>query len=389
MTATSVSKNGYPAREVPPDDPLPVGWEMPLIHRIFRHGFAELSRLVGDVPPEATGRARAVADHLAFTLDGLHAHHSTEDELLWPLLHMRAPAAAATMARLEGQHAALAAGMDEVRRAAEAWARQPSAPASVKVGASVRALLADVVAHLDEEEREILPLIAQHITADEWESFGQRAFEKFRPWQRPIAMGQLLEVASPHESARMFATLPVPVRVMWRLAGRRLYRRTMDRVRGKTPRLMQAAMRAAKPLGVRLYERSDGRRGGTAKSLPVLLLTVTGRRTGTPRTTPVAYLHHDGNYLIAGSGGGMAQEPQWFRNLRHADWAAIRTGADTHEVTVRIPDRSERDHLWNDVVLVKAPFFAKYQRKSARLIPLAVLTQIGEDVGTRRLASQP
>lgn len=358
------------------DQPPPLGWEMPLIHRIFRHSFAELSRLVGEVPPEAPDRAGAVADHLAFTLDGLHAHHSTEDELLWPLLHERAPSAAATMTLLEEQHARLAASIDEVRAAAEAWAREPAAPASTELASSIRALLADLVAHLDEEETEILPLIAQHITPEEWEVFGQRAFEKFEPRQRPTAMGQLLEVASPDEGARMLATLPLPVRVMWRIAGRPQYRRMMVRVRGKTPKLMHATMRATKPLGVRLYERSDGRRGGTAKGLPVLLLSVAGRRTGAPRTTPVAYLDHDGSYIVAGSGGGMAQEPQWFRNLRHAERAMIRTGLDSDDVTVRIPDRPERDHLWNHVVLIKAPFFAKYQRKSSRLIPLAVLTPV-------------
>lgn len=378
MTASSVSPTTHKARSTPSAQPAAVGWEMPLIHRIFRHSLAELSRLVSEVPPEATARARAVADHLAFTLDGLHVHHSSEDELLWPLLHGQAPTATATLARLEEQHATLAARIDQVRGLADAWARQPAAPASVELATLLRELLIDVVAHLDEEESEVVPLIELHITGRQWEAFGQRAFQKFEPRQRPLAMGQLLEAAAPDEGARMLATLPIPVRVMWQLAGRPRYRRTMGRVRGKTPTLMQAAMRATTPLGVGLYARSDGRHGGTAKGLPVLLLTVAGRRSGAPHTTPVAYIHHGGSYLVAGSGGGMAQEPQWFRNLRYAERATVRIGANTHEVTVAIPDRAERDDLWNGVVLVKAPFFAKYQCKSSRLIPLALLTRIGD-----------
>ena len=67
MTARSVSPNTHKAVSTPSDQPPTVGWEMPLIHRIFRHSLDELGRLVSEVPPEATTRARAVADHLAFT----------------------------------------------------------------------------------------------------------------------------------------------------------------------------------------------------------------------------------------------------------------------------------------------------------------------------------
>lgn len=172
----------------------------------------------------------------------------------------------------------------------------------------------------------------------------------------------------------MFATLPAPVRIMWALAGRRMYRRYVERFRGRPRRLIRAAMRTTLPVAVRLYERSDGRRNGTAKGLPVLLLTVAGRRTGTPRTTPVAYVEQDGSYVVAGSAGGMDLEPQWFRNLRRADRATVRIGAEMLDVTVHIPGRTDRDRMWQDVVLATAPFFADYERKSSRLIPLALLT---------------
>jgi deazaflavin-dependent oxidoreductase (nitroreductase family) len=352
-----------------------LGWEMPLIHRIFRHGFVELARIIGDVPPDATARAHAVAGHLAFTLDGLHVHHSTEDELLWPLLSTRTPSAELALAALEQQHTALAERIAAIRATAQAWAREPSASASSHLAGAVRALVSNLADHLDEEERVVVPLIAQHLTEPEWQAFGQEAFAKFEPRQRPIAMGQMIEVATPDEAARMLATLPVPVRLMWRLAGRRMYRRTMARVRGKKqPTWLRAAMRKAGPIMVQRYERSDGRRGGSAKGLPVMLITIAGRRSAALRTTSVAYLEYDGCYIVAGSGGGMAREPQWFRNLREADRVTIRVGADTHEATVRVTDRERRDDFWHHVVLERAPLFAKYEQKSARLIPLAVLT---------------
>jgi hypothetical protein len=56
----------------------------------------------------------------------------------------------------------------------------------------------------------------------------------------------------------------------------------------------------------------------------------------------------------------VAREPQGFRNLRQADHAVGQIGTKTHPVAVR--------------VLERAPFFAKYESKAARLIPVALLT---------------
>jgi len=134
-------------------------------------------------------------------------------------------------------------------------------------------------------------------------------------------------------------------------------------------------MRAVNALAVSLYRRSGGRIGGSAKGVDVLLLTVAGRRTGKPHTVPVAYLEHGDGYLVTGSGGGMRDEPQWFRNLRSADGAEveIEIGRTRTPAVVHVSQDDERDALWHDVVLARAPFFAKYQDKSGREIPVATL----------------
>ncbi len=43
-------------------------------------------------------------------------------------------------------------------------------------------------------------------------------------------------------------------------------------------------------------------------------------------------------------------------------------------VGVRVTDGAEREHLWRDVVLVQAPWRAKFAQRSGRVIPVAVLT---------------
>ncbi|GLZ35141.1 hypothetical protein Lesp02_73280 [Lentzea sp. NBRC 105346] len=138
-------------------------------------------------------------------------------------------------------------------------------------------------------------------------------------------------------------------------------------------KVMRRLMRMGNSLGVSLYRRSHGRINGSGRGLPVLLLTVPGRRSGQPHTVPVVYMEHDGAHLVMGSGGGSKPEPQWMRNLRAASNATIQIRDDVREVTPHVPTGAERDRLWHDVVLARAPFFADYERKSGRTISVGVL----------------
>lgn len=55
---------------------------------------------------------------------------------------------------------------------------------------TVLAELHDAInAHLDEEERLILPLAAAHISAEEWDAFGQRALASIPRQHMPIVLG--------------------------------------------------------------------------------------------------------------------------------------------------------------------------------------------------------
>jgi deazaflavin-dependent oxidoreductase (nitroreductase family) len=112
---------------------------------------------------------------------------------------------------------------------------------------------------------------------------------------------------------------------------------------------------------------------GKVRGMPVLLITVAGRKTGDKHTNPVLYLEDDGKYVVTGSGAGSAEEPQWFKNLRHTDQAEIELGRRHLPVSVDITEGAEREVLWQRL-LVRAPFFADYQKKVERQIPMAVLT---------------
>ncbi|MEP7035833.1 MAG: nitroreductase/quinone reductase family protein [Actinomycetota bacterium] len=140
--------------------------------------------------------------------------------------------------------------------------------------------------------------------------------------------------------------------------------------------VQRRVMLAVGALSNRLYRVSGGRVMGKVRGVPVLLLTVAGRKSGVEHTTAVSYFKDGEGFVVTGSAGGSASEPQWFRNLRHADRAVVEVGPKRMDVTVSVAGADEHKILWEKLI-AGAPFFAKYQGKVEREIPMAVLTPVG------------
>ena len=205
-------------------------WEMALIHRLIRRGFERGKEFVS--APGSTGRASAVADYVGFHLDGLQAHHSTEDEFIWPVLHERASLSDALIRRMEEQHVGVHDAIETTRRELQVWVATPTEGGSRSLAMALDTVVNRLIEHLAEEERDVVPLIARHITQAEWDEAGKVAFSKFTPRQRFTAMGEMLEASSSTEAARMMAGLPAPIKFIWRLVGRRRYERSITMAGG-------------------------------------------------------------------------------------------------------------------------------------------------------------
>lgn len=136
-------------------------------------------------------------------------------------------------------------------------------------------------------------------------------------------------------------------------------------------------LRRGNRIGVWLYRRLGGRLAGGRKGVSVLMITTPGRRTGIPRSTCVRFLPRDGLLVVWGTGSGARRDPDWFRNLRAAEFSEVQVGRDRFRVRPRELVGAERDTMWNDTVLVEAPEVAKYARKAGRTIPVAVLERVG------------
>jgi hemerythrin-like domain-containing protein len=206
--------------------------EMVLVHRVFRRELGLLPDLILAVPDGDRARATVVADHLSRLTDVLHHHHTAEDTLLWPVMLSRI-GDNPLVPRMQRQHEQLAVVLDRINALTPRWRGTADADTGRDLAGAVRQASATLAEHLDDEERDVLPLVARHITQAEWEAFGEygrRAIPKNS--QAFVFIGSVLEDADPAERNAFLAQMPPPIRWAYRLFGDRVYRRAVARIRG-------------------------------------------------------------------------------------------------------------------------------------------------------------
>jgi F420H(2)-dependent quinone reductase len=123
-----------------------------------------------------------------------------------------------------------------------------------------------------------------------------------------------------------------------------------------------------------VYRRTGGRLGKTVKGAPVLLLDHVGRRSGHARTTPLLYLRDGDDLVIAASRGGSDAMPAWWLNLQAHPDTTVQIGTERTDVSAREATPEEKERLWPPLVEMY-PDFAVYQRRTARSIPVIILSR--------------
>ena len=194
--------------------------DMVIVHRTFRTTFAEAAGLVRSEAEPSVDRVTFLADHIDFTLSLLQAHHAGEDELLWPKLLERVPAEAATVQRVADQHDDVSGGIARVGAANAAWRAHPDAAHGAELADALDALSQVVSAHLDEEERLVLPLASQALTQEEWDAIGEHSRASIPADRMFIAFGMILEPASEEDRRMLLSALPEPVQQLWQTVGK-------------------------------------------------------------------------------------------------------------------------------------------------------------------------
>jgi iron-sulfur cluster repair protein YtfE (RIC family) len=207
--------------------------DMLVAHRVFRQEFADLPALIAAVPCGDVARAKVVGDHVTFMVAALHHHHAAEDDLVWPKIRARSPACAADVARMVDEHGEIAGCIERVESVLRGWAESAEPFKTEQLSASASDLADALDRHLDDEERNAVPLIEAHLTQKEWAAAIKRAasFISVRNLRLGVVLGgMVLDCASPAERQMILDGAPLPQRVVVQLFGARAaasYRRRL------------------------------------------------------------------------------------------------------------------------------------------------------------------
>lgn len=207
--------------------------DMLTIHALFRRAFTDAPVLVRGVRDSDIGRMGHVAGHVRELAGALHRHHLGEDLLLWDTLEQRAPSCALHVGLMRAQHSATAQQLERLDGLMAAWEAGAGATERHAVAALLDEVRDTLLAHLGQEETQILPMASTVMSQREWDllhEHGMAAIPKDRMF---LQLGWILEVVPAGEQSGWLRTnLPAPARVLWRLVGRRQFAAHRARVYG-------------------------------------------------------------------------------------------------------------------------------------------------------------
>ncbi len=211
--------------------PLADTSDMAGIHNVFKSALGDAPALVGSAVGRGE-RPEMVATYYDNVLRLLHAHHEGEDELLTPRLVERATAdEAAAASRIAEQHQSVLADLAAAEERLAAFRAQPDAASAATFAAALSVLSASLTAHLDEEERVVVPMAARYINVAEWGELPQHGFASFTGDKVWLIIGLIQEQMTPEQIDDMLAHMPPPVVDLWVTTWQQTFREFVTELR--------------------------------------------------------------------------------------------------------------------------------------------------------------
>jgi hemerythrin-like domain-containing protein len=187
------------------------GWLV--AHVAFRRDADALVAAVDTLDPSDYVAAGRLADAFAITVQMLHEHHETEDDLVFPDLIERAPAFAGVVMTMSLEHVDLDDVVDDIKRDVAILSAGTSRAYDVheRLGQRVATFKTLICLHLDAEEEHALPLLVRHFSDVEMDAIRDAHLAKnvdklnvMIPWAA---------TALPADAAtQMIASMPADVR---------------------------------------------------------------------------------------------------------------------------------------------------------------------------------
>lgn len=204
--------------------------EMYASHDCLRKEIGALPLRVKATTEGDDARAGFVGDHVLLMMMMLEHHHEAEDVKLWPLLEERLPDRVDLFHELESQHQQLHPLIDAARMETSAWMTDPTAHNRAALHTTLIRLEKLLLPHLGQEEAEILPLVQDAFTQDEFNAIGDYARTGVPPEQMAIVLGMILDDTTADVRELVWNALPAEAQQGFDQFGRPAYAAYRDRL---------------------------------------------------------------------------------------------------------------------------------------------------------------
>jgi len=121
------------------------------------------------------------------------------------------------------------------------------------------------------------------------------------------------------------------------------------------------------------FRANEGRVGGNFDGKLLLLLHTKGAKSRQERINPLACIKDGDRLAVIASKGGADTHPDWYYNVIANPHITVEVGTETFQARAAVAEEPERTRLYDQMVTVM-PGFDGYRRKTARVIPVIVLT---------------
>lgn len=211
--------------------PRPDTTDMMAVHEVFRQALASAPTLLGDDCADAA-RAATVATYYDNVLRFLRVHHDSEDHLIWPKLLERCPAQEPLITEMISDHQGIHDALDRAAAsvagfaatatagtAETAAAAGTSAPTGADGAAALVSALSelgqDLIPHLDNEEKLIVPLCSEYLSIEEWGEMPGHALGNYDGDKVWLILGLIRQHMTQAQRDAMLEHMPPPARDMW------------------------------------------------------------------------------------------------------------------------------------------------------------------------------
>lgn len=216
--------SGETAAPVPPGPMLCMATaEMRRIHRVFLWYYSEAPGLARSVADGDTARSAFVGNSMATFDKLLHLHHEGEDEIMYPRLSERAPACALHVAQMLAHHREVGRLLKDLAPIRDEWAVTADARLGEDLAKRYQHLDEVLQVHLRREVTEVTPAVDKVLTPDEVQEMADHSVGGFETRVVLANLGLVLASNPPEEQHALFQNLPLMIRLIYRVVGRRLY----------------------------------------------------------------------------------------------------------------------------------------------------------------------